>query len=56
MSSNGEHVASTGSDRVVRLAIKTEEPLILEDEAEEERAREEEEELATDSKTVVKGD
>ncbi|KAK6631604.1 hypothetical protein RUM44_006133 [Polyplax serrata] len=55
VSSNGEHVASTGSDRVVRLAIKTEEPLILEDEAEEERAREEEEELATDSKTVVKG-
>lgn len=55
VSPNGEHLASTGSDRVVRLVIKTDEPLVLEDEAEEERAREEEEELATDAKSIVKG-
>lgn len=55
VSPNGLYVASTGSDRAVRLMLRTEEPLVLEDEAEEERAREEEEQLATDVKTVVKG-
>lgn len=55
VSPNGEHVVTTGSDRVIRLISKTEEPLVLEDEAEEERAREEEQQLATDGETVVKG-
>lgn len=55
VSPNGNHVISCGSDRVVRLVTKTDEPLILEDEAEEERAREEEKQLATDAETTVKG-
>ncbi|KAL0270510.1 UNVERIFIED_CONTAM: hypothetical protein PYX00_007902 [Menopon gallinae] len=55
VSPNGNHLVSCGSDRVVRLVTKTEEPLILEDEAEEERAREEEKQLATDAETTVRG-
>lgn len=55
VSPNGEHVVSAGSDRVLRLISKTDEPLVLEDEAEEERAREEEEHLVTGAESTVKG-
>lgn len=55
VSPNGEHIVSAGSDRVLRLISKTDEPLVLEDEAEEERAREEEEQLVTGAESTVKG-
>ncbi|XP_020288110.1 WD repeat-containing protein 3 [Pseudomyrmex gracilis] len=54
VSPNGAYVASCGSDRVIRLYEKTNEPLVLEDEAEEERA-EQENELATGETTAVLG-
>lgn len=41
MSPDGRHVVSCGSDRVLRLCHRTEEPLVLQDEREEEREREE---------------
>lgn len=47
-------MASCGSDRVVRLYEKTNEPLVLQDEVEEERA-ERENELATGETTAVLG-
>ncbi|XP_072756737.1 WD repeat-containing protein 3 [Anoplolepis gracilipes] len=53
VSPNGVFVASCGSDKVVRLYEKTNEPLVLEDEAEEER--EQENELATGETTTVLG-
>jgi len=55
VSPNGDHVVSAGSDRVIRLITKSEEPLVLEDEAEEERARDEEDELMTGPESIVKG-
>lgn len=47
-------VASCGSDRVVRLYEKTDEPLVLQDEAEEEREQQENE-LVTGESTAVLG-
>lgn len=52
MSPNGNYVVSSGADRVLRLYEKSEQPLVLEDEQEEERA---EMELATSEKTAVPG-
>lgn len=54
VSSNGVFVASCGSDRVVRLYEKTNEPLVLQDEAEEEREQQENE-LVTGESTAVLG-
>ncbi|XP_014476542.1 PREDICTED: WD repeat-containing protein 3 [Dinoponera quadriceps] len=54
VSSNGVYVASCGSDKVIRLYEKTDEPLVLRDEQEEERA-EQEDELVTGESTVVLG-
>ncbi|EZA47881.1 hypothetical protein DMN91_003248 [Ooceraea biroi] len=54
VSPNGTYVASCGSDNVVRLYEKTNETLVLEDEAEEERLQQEEE-LATGESTAVLG-
>lgn len=55
VSENGYYVVSCGQDNVVRLFEKTEEPLVLEDEREEERAKEDENELATGEETNVHG-
>ncbi|KAH0946147.1 hypothetical protein HN011_001484 [Eciton burchellii] len=54
VSSNGAYVISCGSDKVVRLYEKTDEILVLQDEAEEEREKQEEE-LATGETTAVLG-
>lgn len=55
VSVNGYYVVSCGQDNVIRLFEKTEEPLVLEDEREEERAQEDEKELATGEETNVYG-
>jgi U3 small nucleolar RNA-associated protein 12 len=52
---SANHVVSCGVDRVVRIWTRTAEPLVLEDEREEERAKEEEVALATEAETVVAG-
>ena len=48
-------MVSCGSDRVLRLFERTAEPLVLEDEAEEEREAQENEALVTGEETVVPG-
>ena len=48
------YVASCGSDKVVRLYERSSEPLVLEDEAEEEREKQDNE-LATGEMTAVSG-
>ncbi|KAL3284711.1 hypothetical protein HHI36_018859 [Cryptolaemus montrouzieri] len=53
VSPNGKFVVSCGSDRVLRLYEKSDQPLVLEDE--EEMEREEQEQLLSGEKTVVKG-
>lgn len=55
VSSSGVFVASSGSDRTLRLYERTEEVLVLEDERETERGQEEEETLATGDTTHVPG-
>ncbi|XP_015181340.1 PREDICTED: WD repeat-containing protein 3 [Polistes dominula] len=54
ISPNGVYVVSCGSDKVIRLYEKTAEPLVLEDEAEEERERAENE-LITGEMSAVQG-
>ncbi|XP_011691518.1 PREDICTED: WD repeat-containing protein 3 [Wasmannia auropunctata] len=54
VSPNGVYAASCGSDRVVRLYEKTGEPLVLQDQAEEEREQQESE-LVTGESTAVLG-
>lgn len=53
-SPNGVYVISCGSDRVVRLYERTSEPLVLQDEEEEEREHQENE-LVTGESTAVPG-
>lgn len=55
VSGNGYFVVSCGQDNVIRLFEKTNEPLVLEDERQEERAQEDEKELATGEETNVYG-
>lgn len=55
VSGNGYYIVSCGQDNVIRLYEKTEEPLVLEDEREEERTQEDEKELATGEETNVYG-
>lgn len=55
VSENGYYVVSCGQDNVIRLYEKTEEPLVLEDEREAERAKENDKELATGEETNVHG-
>ncbi|XP_067008670.2 WD repeat-containing protein 3 [Anabrus simplex] len=55
VSPNGQYVVSSGSDRVLRLFERSEEPLVLEDEAEEEREAEDNAALVTGDATVVPG-
>ncbi|XP_015110704.1 WD repeat-containing protein 3 [Diachasma alloeum] len=54
VSPNGMFVASCGSDKVVRLYERSSEPLVLEDEGEEEREKQENQ-LATGNTTAVQG-
>lgn len=54
MSPNGIFVVSCGSDKVVRMYERSSEPLVLEDEAEEEREKQENELVAAET-TVVQG-
>lgn len=54
ISPNGVFVASCGSDKVIRLYEKTNEPLVLQDEAEDEREQQENE-LVTGETTTVLG-
>lgn len=53
VSPNGRYVVSAGSDRVLRLYERTDQPLVLQDEEEEERERLEE--LATGDMNTVPG-
>lgn len=53
VSPNGQYVVSAGSDFTLRLYEKTDQPLVLQDEEEEERERLEE--LATGEQTAVAG-
>lgn len=55
VSGNGDYVVSCGQDNVVRLFYKSQEPLVLEDEREEERAQLDDKELATGEETNVFG-
>ncbi|XP_034938311.1 WD repeat-containing protein 3 [Chelonus insularis] len=54
VSPNGIWVASSGSDKAIRLYEKSSEPLVLEDEAEEEREKEENEMISGET-TMVSG-
>lgn len=54
VSPNGNYVASCGSDKVVRLFERSSEPLVLEDEGEEEREKLENE-LVTGETSAVQG-
>ncbi|XP_066603628.1 WD repeat-containing protein 3 isoform X2 [Prorops nasuta] len=54
VSKNGIYVVSCGSDRTVRLYEKTSEPLVLQDEEEEEREKQDSQ-LVTGEVTVVPG-
>ena len=47
ISPNGKYVVTSGHDKTLRLWEKTQEPLVLEDERENERENAEEEQLAT---------
>lgn len=55
MSPNGQYAVSCGQDRVIRLYERTSEPLVLEDEREQEREEEENTALATGPETSVPG-
>ncbi|XP_065338658.1 WD repeat-containing protein 3 [Cloeon dipterum] len=49
------YVVSCGSDQVVRIYARSSEPLVLEDEREEERQKEDDEKLVTGDDSVVPG-
>lgn len=55
VSPNGQYVVSCGSDRVLRLFERSAEPLVLEDEAEEEREALDNEALVTGEESTVPG-
>jgi len=56
LSPNGKYVVTSGHDKTLRLWEKTQEPLVLEDERETEREKEEDEQLATGEGKVVPGE
>ena len=56
VSPDGRHVLSSSRDRSLRLWQKTDEPLVLDEERQEERAREEERRLATGPAAAVPGE
>lgn len=53
MSPNGKYLVTAGSDRVIRLFERTDEPLVLQDVQEEEREELENRTLATGNETTV---
>lgn len=55
ISPNGEFLISCGQDRVLRLYEKSEEPVVLEDEREVEREKEDEQTLATGKDNISIG-
>ncbi|XP_034249502.1 WD repeat-containing protein 3 [Thrips palmi] len=55
VSFNGQYVVSCGSDRVLRMFTRTEEPLVLEDEREQEREEEDNEAVEQSEETTVEG-
>lgn len=55
VSPSGQYVVSAGNDKVLRLYERTMEPLVLEDEEEEEREAEDNRALATGDVTIVPG-
>lgn len=55
VSASGQYVVSCGSDRVLRLFERSAEPLVLEDEAEEEREEMDNQALVTGEETTVPG-
>ena len=55
ISPSGKHLVTSGHDKTLRLWEKTQEPLVLEDERETEREKEDEEQLAIDDNHHLKG-
>jgi U3 small nucleolar RNA-associated protein 12 len=55
VSPNGRYLVSCGSDRTIRMYERTNEPLVLQDEQEEERERAENQTLATGEETTAPG-
>lgn len=55
VSPNGQYVVSCGSDRVLRMFSRTDEPLVLEDEREQEREEEENTAVDQSEETPVEG-
>jgi len=55
VSPSGDYVISCGSDRVIRLYERTDEPLVLGDERETEREKEDDEEVEKAGETAVLG-
>ena len=53
VSPNGNHVISCGLDRMLRLLEKTNELLILEDEAQEQRAKQDEAQLISEGESLI---
>lgn len=56
LSPNGKYVVTSGHDKTIRLWEKTQEPLVLDDERETEREKEDDEQLATGEGRVVPGE
>jgi U3 small nucleolar RNA-associated protein 12 len=55
VSPNGRYLATCGSDRTIRMFERTNEPLVLQDEEEEERERAENQMLATGEESTAPG-
>lgn len=55
VSHNGQHVVSCGSDRVLRMITRTDEPLVLDDEREQEREDEDNDAVEQSEETTVEG-
>ena len=53
---SGKHVISSGHDKTLRLWDKTQEPLVLDDEREQEREQAEEDQLATGDRQQTETD
>ena len=56
LSPNGKYVVTSGHDKTLRLWERTQEPLVLEDERETEREKQEDEQLATGDGRIVPGE